>query len=159
MPEFDENLIPYHQIFQNEFLFEIYQNCKKFNNHLPQYWKQLDLFTYRVRDMQLLLGLDKINLNNEFNEFRFEYYFLTKRYIDGIDIVFELTSYPGFVTNETRKIDNKEYIIASPPFSIISSIRVNALNKEAIKEHDYTLNSFLNGFSLSSLKTSLFSPI
>ena len=152
MLEFDENLIPFQELFKSDYIFDLYQDCKQFNNYLPHYWNQLDLFTYRIKDMQLFLGLMKTNLNNELKTFHFEFYFITKCIIDNVYTRFELTSYPGFASSDKRVVNGKEYVIAEPPFTIISSIRVNSLKKEAIKENDYTLKSFFKDFNINNLK-------
>ena len=67
MLEFDENLIPFQELFKSDYIFDLYQDCKQFNNYLPYYWNQLDLFTYRIKDM--FPRIKPFDTLNEFHDF------------------------------------------------------------------------------------------
>lgn len=146
MIKFDPNLILYHKIFQNEKIFNIYEKTKKFNIHLPNNWNQLDLFTWNIDGMAMLLGLEKVNIQiDEKESFNFKYYFLVEDE-NKVGILLKLKTF--YTCIEKYKEINKEKIpIANKAWSLITATRIKSLKKEVIIKDDYTLKRFLNNFN------------
>ena len=154
--DFDPNLIPYYKIFQNEKLFNIYERTKQNNLSLPNNWKQLDLFTWNMTGMALLLGLDKEDVlmdwlkNDEQKEqkaFKFKYYFLIEdRNEPGI--ILQLKTFSVGCVGIFQHTDKKKYFIADKPFNMITALNIKVMKKEAVISGNFTLKRFLNNFSV-----------
>lgn len=144
--EFDSNLIPYHKIFQNEKIFNIYERTKQNNVYLPEYWKQLDLFTWNMTGMALLLGLDKLDRFEKY-ENMFRFYFLVEERNEPNSLL-QLYTFVTPPENTFKYINGEKIYKATKPFNSIISVRIKSLRNEIIVNEDYTIKRFLNNFSV-----------